>query len=1569
MKKILLVLFSVFSFAAMAQNVNPWQVISESQVQNLPKVNRSSTPRVYQLFSLDLVSFRNQLAGAPVRGSFQGRSQQEILLPDANGKISRYKVMETPIMEEELAARYPSIKSYAAQGVEDPTAVARFSVTKFGLHSMTFSSGNSTVFIDPYTEDRLHYIVYQKSDLINGEVNFECLTDDALNLPSAALDRNAFDADIFNTDDNTLRTYRLAQSCTAEYGNIFAGTGTLAQQKENIQTQMAITMTRVNGVYEIDLGITMIFVNNNDAIIYLGATDSDPWSNEWNTMTAQTLDSVIGVNNYDIGHNFNTTGGGNAGCLACVCKAVNQSSTHKGRGYTGRSNPTGDAFDIDYVAHEMGHQFGGYHTQSNSSCRSGSGLTEVEPGSASTIMGYAGICAANVQSNSDAYFAYVNIRDIMAYVKTSTGSCSVNTPFDNQAPLVEAGPDYTVPKSTAFVLTAVGSDPDGDVLTYTWEQNDPQSPASNTSPTPTRTVGPMFRSITGTTSPSRYFPAMGTILTGATSNTWEAVPSGARDLNFSVIARDNIAGAGQTKSDLMKVTVNGTAGPFVVNSPNTNVSWSAGSNQTVTWNVAGTTSNGVDCPFVDIFLSTDGGATFPILLASKVPNDGSELVSMPSTTGSQNRIMVKGNNHIFLDVSNNNFTITTTTPTFALTFDGQPDGQNKTLCQGLEATYDILYSTFGGFSGTTTFAVTGNPAGTTATVSPTSLSSNGTVQLLLTDTNLVPTGVYQMVVTGTSGGTTKSVNIYVDVKSFEPITAVNPLDMATGVNTVGNMVWNADTSASSYDYELASDVTFTTIIASGTVNTNQFSYSGLANYTNYFWRVLPKNESCSGLLSDVFSFTTGSGVIICDPIVNSTDVPIAISASGTPTVESTLNIPTGQNIAKITVSLNISHTYLSDLTVTLISPLGTQVQLFSGQCTTRDNAVATFDDDGSVLTCLTTTPTLNGTFIPLESLATLIGENTAGDWILRVVDGFNVDGGSINSWGITICALENTPIACGDITSVWNGINWSNGEPNSNKKAIFDANYNTNNNGNLTACECQINANAAITITNGNYIQSTGKVINNGNLIVEHNGSLVQLDDYVINTGSIEVQRTTSIRRLDYVYWSSPVSSFPVLTISPETPASNVFKWLPTIAENFGNWTIANEDMKEGKGYIVRGPSTFTTTIQPFNASFVGVPNNGIITPEIQRGNYTGPDYPSPTNPLVTVTANDDNFNLIGNPYPSAISALDFLTENTNIEGSVRIWTHAALPDTIYNNPFYNNFVYNYNPSDYIVYNGTGTVSGPSGFNGFIASAQGFFVLMEDGPAATETVTFRNSMRNIAHANNQFFRQVNQVQAQEEFKIWLDFIPQNGNPVRTLVGYVEGATNEKDRLFDASTKVDDSNKLYSLINSDKYIIQGRGLPFDKNDIVPLGYNTTTAGEFMVAIADLVGLGDKRIYLDDKLLNIIHDLTTTPYVFFSTIGIFDDRFALVYQNSPLSLLDLEYANSVLVATGYNQLKIRSLVESFQKITVYDVLGRKLYDNQNFDEREYTVPGISPLNQTLLVKIVMNNGQVVTRKVHF
>jgi len=1538
----------VFSFTATAQKINPWQPTTASQVQSLTKVNRSSSPSTYQLFTLDLATFRSQLVGAPMRGSFNGRSQQEILLPNASGTIERYHVMETPCMEKELADRYPMIKSYAAQGVDDPTAVARFTVTQFGLHSMTFSSGKSTVFIDPYTEDRLHYIVYQKSDLVGGVTNFECLTDEALSLPSSALDRNAFDYSIFNTDDNTLRTYRLAQSCTAEYGNIFAGAGTLAQQKANIQAQMTITMTRVNGVYEIDLGITMIFVANNDAIIYLGATNSDPWSNEWNTKTAQTIDAVIGVTNYDIGHNFNTTGGGNAGCIACVCQSVSQAGTHKGRGYTGRSNPTGDAFDIDYVAHEMGHQFGGYHTQSNSSCRSGSGLTEVEPGSASTIMGYAGICAADVQSNSDAYFAHVNIRDILAYVKSGTGSCSVNTPISNQTPVVEAGLNYTIPKSTAFVLTAVGSDPDNDVLTYTWEQNDPGNPNSNAAPTSTRTVGPMFRSITGTTSPSRYFPAMATILTGATSNTWEVVPSVARALNFSVVARDNIAGGGQTKSDLMSVTVNGTAGPFLVNSPNTNVSWIAGSNQTVTWDVAGTTANGVNCANVDIYLSQNGGSSFPILLASKVPNDGSETVSIPATTGAQNRIMVKGNNTIFLDVSNTNFTVATTTPTFALTFDGQLDGQNKSVCQGQEATYSILYSTIGGFSGTTTFSVTGNPAGTTATLTPTTLSADGTVQLQLSNTGTAVPGVYQMVVTGTSGAITKTVNLYVEVlnSSFATMNLTNPLDLANGVLTTVTLTWDADAAATNYDIQVATDEAFTNLVVSTNVLTNSYALSGLSDATNYFWRVLPKNSGCQGSMSAVNRFTTAQ--TNCSTFT-STNVPIAIPTTVT-TVNSTLIIPTGQNqvIQDLTVNVNLTHTWINDLVVTLISPTGTQVRLVNRPCSnssTFQNANAVFSATGVTLVCAAQPATaISGTIIPNQAFSAFTGQNTQGTWTLRVQDAASGDGGSINSWSLNFCVTNTAPLPCGAITTTWNGSSWSNGRPVNNVAATIAGNYTSD--GDLACCSLAVTNTAQVTLQSGHNLIVSGAITVAGTsaFTVENNANLIQLDD-VANTGNITVHRNTSpLMRLDYAMWSTPVTGSQTLKQFSNLTLNNRFY---TYGTSGNVYTVvsdpANTPFAEGTGYLIRMPDNHPATPTVWSGQFTGIPKNGSI------------DVP------LTYLSGTQKYNAIGNPYPSTIRAESFLNANqTDLEGIVYFWrkTNNAA-GTAY--------------ASYTL--GGATTTSPTSPipNGTIQVGQGFIVAAKN--VTTPMASFTNDLR-VDNNNNQFFRSAFGLPyltetTMERHRIWLNLTNDAGLFSQMMVGYMSSATNEVDAFIDGKYIGDSDTALSSLLAGEEYVIQGRVLPFEATDVVPLVFKTSNAGSFMISLGAFDGLfeGDQAIYLRDNLLGIVHDLREAGYSFETEAGVFNNRFDLLYENVTLGVGEDTYSNSVQVATGGSQLKIKSTVEPLSKITVYDVLGRTLFQSGTLQQQEFVVPGLTPLHQALFVKIVMNNGQAVLRKVVF
>ncbi|MES2566186.1 MAG: zinc-dependent metalloprotease family protein [Bacteroidota bacterium] len=625
-----------------------WNKLSSKEIGG-EKVRRSSFPTNYHLFQLDLKALRTKLLNAPVLFENSNKAPLILEFPNAEGNYEKFVVYESSIMDPLLEKKFPMIKTYAAQGIEDPTATMRFSVTQFGLHTMSISGVKSTVFIDPYTSDLASYIVYDRESLGSDPQGFECLTEESMDLPSVKRTSGDGDLSVQNINDQKLRVFRLAQSCTAEYGNIFAGT---SNQKANIQAQMAITMNRVNGVYERDLAIHMNFVANNDLIIYYGSTATDPWSGEYNTKTAQTIDAAIGVTNYDIGHNFNTAGGGNAGCLSCVCLSSSQSGTHKGRGMTGRSNPTGDAFDIDYVAHEMGHQFGGYHVM-NTCSRSGNGATEVEPASGSSIMGYAGICSSNVQNNSHADFNYVNIRDISNNIKTGNSTCAAITTLTNTPPTANAGLDYTVPVSTAYILEGAGTDVDGtSSLTYNWSQNDPAQSPGSAAPLSTYSVGPLYRAFAPSTSPNRYMPALTTVLNNTLNSTWEKTPSVARTLNFSFIVRDNNIGAGQTASDLMKVTVSAAAGPFSVTSQNTATTWTAGTTQTITWNVANTNTGAVNTPSVNIFLSTNGGYLYPITLASNVPNNGSAVITVPSVTTTTGRLMVRGAGNIFYDINN-----------------------------------------------------------------------------------------------------------------------------------------------------------------------------------------------------------------------------------------------------------------------------------------------------------------------------------------------------------------------------------------------------------------------------------------------------------------------------------------------------------------------------------------------------------------------------------------------------------------------------------------------------------------------------------------------------------------------------------------------------------------------------------------------------------------------------------------------------------------------------------------------------------------------------------------------------
>jgi chitodextrinase len=655
--KLLLVALIATSSAAFAQNKSSlWNGTTKKSTM-VPLEAKMQLPE-NKLFDLNLANLRTNLTNAPARMA-NSKSNTILSLPNADGSLERYSIYENSTMDPALAARYPEIKSYVGIGIDTPTATAYFSVSPLGFKSMVLAPDKSAVFIEPISADLGTYTVYKKSDKNQSLSKLDCSVLDVL---APQIDESTLRP---NADDGTLRTFRLAVSVTGEYTAYFGGTKALALAAINN------TMTRVNGVFEKDFGTRMVLIANNDLVIYTSGS-SDPYSaaatgsgGAWNAEVQNTLTNVIGNAAYDIGHLFGASGGGgNAGCIGCICVNDTSSTTdkNKGSGFTSPYDgiPSGDNFDIDYVAHEMGHQFGANHTFSMSNEGTGANM---EPGSGSTIMGYAGITSQDVQPHSDAYFHAISIQQVTNNIKGKT--CQTNTATGNAVPTADAGLNYTIPKSTPFMLTGSGTDANGDALTYNWEQFDnaaSNATGVNSAASATRTSGPTFRSYNSSTSPVRYFPNMSRVLAGATTTsgteiTVEAVPSVARTMNFRLTVRDNRAGGPANNSDDTVITVNATAGPFLVSSPNTAVSYVGGSTQTVTWAIAGTTANGVNCANVDILISTNGGSTWSTLLAA-TPNDGTQAVTIPNIAGTSNRIMVKGTNHVFFDVSNTNFTIT-----------------------------------------------------------------------------------------------------------------------------------------------------------------------------------------------------------------------------------------------------------------------------------------------------------------------------------------------------------------------------------------------------------------------------------------------------------------------------------------------------------------------------------------------------------------------------------------------------------------------------------------------------------------------------------------------------------------------------------------------------------------------------------------------------------------------------------------------------------------------------------------------------------------------------------------------
>ncbi len=676
-------MFSLLYLQAQAQT-SYWKKISNIDAQKLNAgkaiFDASFVPTAYKLFTLETDALRSVIKNSPAETKIKNISQGTLInVPLPNGGIERFRVVESSVMMPKLQAKYSNIRSYSGQGVDNPARTIRCDISAIGFHATISTVGEPTFYINPVNLEKGIYAVNARNKNDKSSEKFSCGLESSIEetIEKTTANKTTY---VGNVDDGFLRTYRLALCATGKWSQA-SMTGTEVTTEDSINTVMAnfvVYLVRANEVYERDLGIRLIYVENNDTLIFLNPA-TDPFGS-LNSSCQKTCDARIGDANYDIGHVLDkAANNGNAGCIGCVCK-----TGQKGSGFTAYNNLSlVDYFVIDYWTHEMGHQVGANHTFTYSN---ESTSAQIEPGSGSTIMGYAGITGGtDVQPHSDDLFSAASIAQISNNFKSASlgGACAVKIANANNVPVVSAGQDYIIPISTPFQLTGTASDVDAtDVMSYIWEQIDlRESPGFSSIPKSINTKGPMMRTYNYTNSTVRVIPELNTILAGSLATKFEVLPSVARELNFRFTARDNHFGGGQNASDNILVTVDAASGPFVINTANTATSWNEGDIVSINWDVANTDQAPINVSAVNIWLSVDGGNSFTIKLAEATPNDGSESVTLPLFTNliTNARIKVEAVGNIFFDINNADISIDGTLPVSWLSVSAEKSGTQSAI--------------------------------------------------------------------------------------------------------------------------------------------------------------------------------------------------------------------------------------------------------------------------------------------------------------------------------------------------------------------------------------------------------------------------------------------------------------------------------------------------------------------------------------------------------------------------------------------------------------------------------------------------------------------------------------------------------------------------------------------------------------------------------------------------------------------------------------------------------------------------------------------------------------------------
>lgn len=1004
----LLIYLVIISSTTGQEKKDLWMRSVNPSINSDKEINSEHYPEKFDLYELSLDDLKNKLGKAPKRNYLTNKSVVKVRFPNPEGTFDNFEIFEASVMAENLQNKFPNIKSYYGKSVNDSNKTIHFTVSKNDFHALV-SSQKGSYYVDPYTSDRSLFVLYKRTAVTSKE-QFLCHVEDLVENKNGSLE--SVSAKGSNANDGILRTYRLAVSTTGEYSDFhlanqgISSMATEEEKKEAVLGAVVTAITRVNSIFERDLGIKLELVENNDAIIFLDSetdgltnNNNDPETSNIILDENQTIiNANIGASNYDIGHVF-STGAGGVAALKSVC------TSSKAKGATGLNNPINDSYYVDYVSHEIGHQFGATHTfnsEVNSesvNCKDQKNeMTSVEPGSGSTIMAYAGLCGTdNIQSSADAYFHLVSIRQIWQNITEGTSTCAQETITGNSAPVLEPLANYTIPVSTPFVLDVIAIDAEDDVLTYSWEQLDTEF-----APYPmeaTSTVGPAFRSLPPSDSSKRYFPNLNAIKNGSLSDDDEMIPVVSRTMNFGITVRDNNSDVGQTSAEEIILTFDESSGPFVVTSQNENVTWDSGSVQTVEWDVANTNIAPINCSFVDIIMSTDGGNTFTEVLALGTPNDGSHNIIVPNISVNAARIIVKGSENVFFSMNKADIAIQTSE--FVMDF----SSIEEDICYQNNAVFNFTYLTYNEFNEETSFSASGIPQGASVSFSQETAISNGT-EITMTISNLSENSVgsHEISVIGNSNSTSKTTAVTINVykENIDPPILQLPEDNALEVISPIRLTWNSDENVQLFTVQISEDQSFSTLVEEVQVKTTFYVPELLDFNTTYYWRVIGQNLCGGDSFSDSFTFMTANE--ICNQFY-AEEVPLNIPDASPGGVISILNITENQLITDINVRVNISHPWVEDLTLTLIDPQGKSTILANQNGGNGDNFTDTVFDQEAEEAIENSSAPFTGNFKPIGDLSKLNGTESYGTWMLKLVDAGPEDIGVLESWSLELCGL------------------------------------------------------------------------------------------------------------------------------------------------------------------------------------------------------------------------------------------------------------------------------------------------------------------------------------------------------------------------------------------------------------------------------------------------------------------------------------------------------------------------------------------------------------------------------------